>query len=126
MVELIRYQKTLYSHGEKKEVFFLRMDPSARLDFDKMCNLIAERTTLTAYEVEFVLSELHDVLIENIEIGRGIELGRLGSIEPSVKATAVDSLEELNLKTLKKATLVYKPSISLKKALKNLKYKILK
>ena len=95
MIDLIAYKKRMHINGEDKDKYSLRINPKGRLDFDKMCALIAERTTLTDYEVKFALAEVMQVIIENIEIGRGTELGPLGSIELSVKADAVDTEEEL-------------------------------
>lgn len=109
---------------DDKEVYHLVLPGRARLEFDKMCQLISERTTLNAYEVEFVLSVLQEVVIENLEIGRGIELGRLGCLEPSLKAEAVDNKNDINLNTIKKTRLIYKPSKAIKAALKNMKYGI--
>ena len=63
-------------------MYYLTFYGAERLNFDKMCDLIAERTTLDSSEVDFVLSVLQDVVIENLEIGRGVELGKLGNIEP--------------------------------------------
>jgi predicted histone-like DNA-binding protein len=94
------------------------------MDFDKMCALIAERTTLTDYEVEFALAEVMQVIVENIGIGRGTELGPLGSIELAVKANAVDTEEEVNKKLVEKTKIIYKPSNYIKKALKTVKYKM--
>jgi hypothetical protein len=48
----------------------------------------------------------------------------LGSIELSVKADAVDTEEELNKKLIEKTKILYKPSKDIKKALKEVKYKI--
>ena len=124
MVRLSIFRKKIAKNGELKLMYYLTFYGSDRLNFDKMCKLISERTTLNDYEVEFVLSVLQEVVIENLEIGRGIELGRLGCLEPSMHATAVEKLKDINLKTIKKAHLIYKPSIEIKKALKNLKYRI--
>ena len=112
------------STKEDKVVYHLVIARQERLDFEQMSKLIAERTTLSEYEVEFTLSELQDIIIENLQLGRGIELGRLGCIEPSINVTAVDNINDINLKTIKKTRLIYKPSKSIKAALKNLKFKI--
>lgn len=112
------------STKEDKVVYHLVIARQERLDFEQMSKLIAERTTLSEYEVEFTLSELQDIIIENLQLGRGIELGRLGCIEPSINVTAVEKKEDINLKTIKKTRLIYKPSKSIKAALKNLKFKI--
>lgn len=112
------------STKEDKVVYHLVIARQERLDFEQMSKLIAERTTLSEYEVEFTLSELQSIIIENLQLGRGIELGRLGCIEPSINVTAVDNINDINLKTIKKTRLIYKPSKSIKAALKNLKFKI--
>lgn len=124
MIPLEILEKVIAKDGEKHPMYYLTLPGRARLDFDKMCELISERTTLNAYEVEFVLSVLQEVVIENLEIGRGIELGRLGCLEPSLNTVAVEYKEDINLNTIKKTRLIYKPSKAIKAALKNMKYSI--
>ncbi|MBO7200004.1 MAG: hypothetical protein J6V54_01265 [Bacteroidales bacterium] len=124
MVRLSIFRKKIAKNGELKPMYYLTFYGAERLNFEKMCDLIAERTTLDSSEVDFVLSVLQDVVIENLQIGRGIELGKLGCLEPSMHATAVEDLKDINLKTIKKSHIIYKPSIEIKKALKNLKYRI--
>lgn len=76
MVRLSIFRKKIAKNGELKPMYYLTFYGAERLDFDKMCDLIAERTTLDSSEVDFVLSVLQDVVIENLQIGRGIELGK--------------------------------------------------
>lgn len=124
MIQLIPYKREIYSHGERKTVHALKLNPVHPMDFDVLAKLIAERTTLTEYEVEFVLSELQTVMIENLELGRGVKFGKLGTFEPSLKAEAVENEQELNLSTVKKVNIIYKPSLEIKKALKKLRMRI--
>ena len=70
MIELVGYKKTMSLNGEKKEKVFVKANLPHRMDFEKLCALIAERTTLTDFEVAFVLAEVEQVVIENIELGR--------------------------------------------------------
>lgn len=42
-----------------------------RMIFSDLCTLIAERATLTDYGAEFVLSEVEDIVIDNIRIDLG-------------------------------------------------------
>ena len=80
------------SSKEDKQIYHLVIAHQERLDFDQICKLIAERTTLSEHEVEFALSELQDIIIENLTIGRGVELGRLGRLEPSINVKSVDNM----------------------------------
>ena len=66
------------------------------------------------------------MVIENIQLGRGTEIGRLGSVELAVKANAVDSEEELDKKLVEKTKIIYKPSKGIKEALRNVKYKVVR
>ena len=126
MIQLIPFKRMVNVNGETKQMYALRLNPVQPVEFDVLARLIAQRTTLTEYEVEFVLSELQTVMIENLELGRGVRFGRLGTFEPSLKAEAVVSEKELNLSTVKKVNIIYKPSLEIKKALKSFRFRIIR
>lgn len=126
MVNLIPKSQEVYKYGELQTVHFLQIARADRLEFEKMCQLIAHRTTLTEYEVEFVLGEVQKVIIENFNIGRGTKLGPLGNVEISLEAESKECAEELDLKTVKRMKLLYKPSIRIKHALKKVQFRIKK
>ena len=124
MIQLIPSKRTIYSHGENKDVHLLKLNPIHPMEFETVKKLIVERTTLSEFEVGFVLGELSTIIIENLQQGRGVRLENLGTFEPSLKATAVESSDELTLDTVKKVNIIYKPSPTIKKALKKLKMRI--
>lgn len=126
MIQLIPFKRMVNVNGETKQMYALRLNPIQPVEFDVLARLIAQRTTLTEYEVEFVLSELQTVMIENLELGRGVRFGRLGTFEPSLKAEAVEKENDLNLSTVKKVNIIYKPSLEIKKALKNFRFRIIR
>ena len=51
MIQLIPTKRTLNCNGVNKEVYLLKLNPVHPMDFDVLSKLIAERTTLTEYEV---------------------------------------------------------------------------
>ncbi len=124
MITLAPKSQEVMKHGELQTVHFLKISNAERLEFEKVCELIAHRTTLTEYEVEFVLAEVQKVIIENFNIGRGTELGPLGCVEVSLEAESKATSEELDLKTVKRMKLLYKPSIRIKHALKKVQFRI--
>lgn len=126
MIQLIPFKRMVNVNGETKQMYALRLNPVQPVEFDVLARLIAQRTTLTEYEVEFVLGELQSVMIENLELGRGVRFGRLGTFEPSLKAEAVEKENDLNLSTVKKVNIIYKPSLEIKKALKNFRFRIIR
>ena len=124
MIPLIPYEKIINANGEKKTLKYLKISPISPLKFDKMCDLIAERTTLSSNEVGFVLGEIKDMIIENASIGRGVDCGPLGVFVPSLSAKAVEDEKDLNLKTVRKINIVFKPSLKIKKAFKDFTMRI--
>lgn len=111
-------------NGEVINCYTLMPMPADRLSFNEVCRLIAHRTTLTEGEVAFVLTEVAQVVVENIEDGRGTELGALGSVEISAETQSKPAAEELTLDTVKRVKLIYKPSLKIKKALKKVRMRI--
>ncbi len=66
MIRITSYKKTMCINNEKQDKLFLKMVPQERMNFNDLCALIAERTTLADYEVEFALAAVKDVIIDNI------------------------------------------------------------
>lgn len=126
MIQLIPFKRMVNVNGETKQMYALRLNSVQPVEFDVLARLIAQRTTLTEYEVEFVLGELQSVMIENLELGRGVRFGRLGTFAPSLKAEAVEKENDLNLSTVKKVNIIYKPSLEIKKALKSFRFRIIR
>ena len=124
MINLIPTKRMVNINGTSKEMHTLKLNPIHPMEFETVKKLIVERTTISDFEVGFVLGELSTIIIENLQQGRGVRLENLGTFEPSLKATAMDSAEELNLNTVKKVSIIYKPSPAIKKALKKLKMRI--
>ena len=124
MINLIPTKRMVNINGTSKEMHTLKLNPIHPMEFETVKKLIVERTTISDFEVGFVLGELSTIIIENLQQGRGVRLENLGTFEPSLKATAVDNAEELNLDTVKKVSIIYKPSPAIKKALKKLKMRI--
>ncbi len=112
------------SNGEVVEDYSLRIRKARALDFDQVCGLIAHRSTLTEGEVEFVLREVVQVIIENIEDGRGTQLGPLGTVDLSLEAESRPTSEELTLSTVKRIKLLFKPSAKIKQALKEVRFRV--
>lgn len=124
---MLYFRPTLYRHnknGEVVEDYSLKPMAASALSFKDVCRLIAHRTTLTEGEVAFVLTEVAQVVVENIEDGRGTELGALGKVEISAETQSKPTAEELTLATVKRIKLIFKPSIKIKKALKKVRMRI--
>lgn len=124
MIILIPCIKTIQSNGKKKKGYCLRIAPITPLTFDKLCEEVGRRTTYSPNEVGAVLGEVRDVVIENAEIGRGVDCGPLGYIGPSITSSSADSDDALTLKNVQTLKMVYKPSLAIKHALRRFRMHI--
>ncbi len=119
MIELDICKKNLYSHGDKEIKYYLTLARRQRLDFEKKCQLISERTTLNAYEVEFVLSVLQDVAIENLQLGRGVNLEELGVFSPNFKTKGEYDLEKVSADNIQQVVVNFRPVTKFRKEMDN-------
>ncbi len=125
MVNLEPHSVTQRFQKEQQTIHFLQVRKIRALDFAQVCRQIAHKTTLTEGEVElFVLTEVAQMVVENIEDGRGTELGALGKVELSIEAESRKTSEELSLDTVKRMKLIFKPSPKIKEALKESLFRI--
>ena len=126
MPELDILKRDVYDAGTKQMQLKYRLilPRYEAWDMETVSGLIAERTTLSKAEVEFVLRELEDVMVEALELGAGVELGALGKVEPSLSSAAVDTKDDISLENIRKVNLIYKPSKRIKRTLKGLKFEI--
>ena len=124
MINLVPVEKTLYLTGSGKKAFYLEVDQTEPLEFESLCQLIGDRSGASPFTVEMVVNEIVDVMIENIEIGRGVRLGNLGTILPVVSSQVADKEEDLSISSVRKLRLLFKPSLRIKKALKEMRMKV--
>lgn len=119
MISLDIAQQEVAIKDKKKIMYYLRLARRQRLDFEKMCQLISERTTLNAYEVEFVLSVLQDVAIENLQLGRGVNLEELGVFSPNFKTKGEYDLEKVSADNIQQVVVNFRPAAKFRKEMDN-------
>jgi predicted histone-like DNA-binding protein len=109
--------------GEIKK-YYLEMHQAEPLEFESLCQLIADRSGVSPFTVEMVVNEIADVMIENAKIGRGIRIGNLGTILPAVTSQKTDKEEDLDISKIKRIRVLFKPSLRIKKAMKNMRMRV--
>jgi predicted histone-like DNA-binding protein len=70
-----------------------------------------------------VLVSLERSLIRELKNGRIVRLGRLGDFQISVSSFGSDVVEEVSASSVKKARILFKPSVGCRNMLKTLEYK---
>lgn len=124
MITLNTSKREVFKNGQVETMHLLQLDKVKNMEFDVMCELIASRTTLSVSEVEFAMSVMSEMVIENMKQGRGTELGKLGRFMPYITVEAKEEESELKIDSLKRFRLVYRPSKQIREEIKYLKFNI--
>ena len=120
-IQLKTKKKTLHFTKEKKQVYVASPDRGDIITPDKIAQFVAQDTGARVAQVKMILSSLTNSMIAWIEEGHGVRLGNLGSFLPSVKCSAGDTLDELEMQ---KGKLTFIPSKERREKVKNVRYNI--
>ncbi len=111
---------------EAPEKFYLQAVKNGRSDLERLAYLISNQSTVREPDCLAVLHAFVHNMLDELNQGRVVELGKLGSFQVAVNSTGSDTPEEVNLNNLKRVKLNYRPSSHVRKALNNLEFKILR
>ncbi len=103
--------------------YFPRAVQSGIIDLEQLTEQISTSTTLTETDCQAVVFSLVHHISRALQDGNIVRLGHLGSFQISVKGTASDTAEEVSIKNISSASIVYRPGPRFKKLLKSLVYK---
>jgi predicted histone-like DNA-binding protein len=95
---------------------------NGEVDLDKLSALISDGSTVRQNDVYAVLIGLVNVIISQLQDGRTIRLGKLGSLAVSISSEGKPLEEEVNAASIKKARINYRPEKELQNMLKILKF----
>ena len=95
-------------------------------DLESLAEIVASRSTVSMADCYGVIIGLTQVISEALSDGRIVRIDGLGSFQVTLQGLPADTPEELGKANIKKAKIVYKPSINMKKKLNLLSYKRLR
>lgn len=124
MINLVPVEKIFHLMGGGKKYYYLEVKQAEPLEFEAMCRLIGDRSGASPFTVEMIVNEVADVIVENAKIGRGVNLGNLGVVQPIINSKLVEKEEDLDLSLIRKFTIHFKPSLRIKKAMKSMRMRV--
>ncbi|SFU70210.1 DNA-binding protein, histone-like, putative [Pustulibacterium marinum] len=95
-------------------------------NLDTLANAISHQCSLTRSDCYAVLVALEDNLMEELQAGRSVKLGRIGSFRVSLTSEGMPTATEVNPTKFKQQKIIFKPAKALQSMLKKLRYKKLK
>ena len=113
--------------GEKVEKSFASTVYNSNVSLEKVCNLVAMRSSMSSADVKSILDSLSVILPIELSDGHNVDLGELGSFRASVSSSGAATDEEFSVaKNMRRARIIFTPGKSLREIKGNLNYTAIK
>jgi predicted histone-like DNA-binding protein len=103
--------------------FYAKATNASITDLSELAELVAFNSSMSKTDCYAVLMGLETFVIRELERGRNVRLGELGTYKVSLNSEGRDTEEEVDSFTIKKARINFTPGAGFKKMLKHLEYK---
>ena len=107
---------TGFNPGEK---YLAVIDRSGIMTQEQLADRIAEMSSLAYNDVLSALAALQMVISDATMNGITVQLDQLGNFTPFIKSTAVDTIEDANVESIKRLRVNFYPNVRFKKKLKS-------
>lgn len=121
-IKCFKQKREVPINGVPQEKYVARMQVGEKIDFERISEMIAEKSTVSKGDILAVLSELETVMCWVMEEGHPVTLGLLGTFYPSMTAKACDNPKDVTKDTITKFKCIFKPSKYLKKKFKEVEF----
>lgn len=103
-------------------LYYPRAIQTDEIDLETLSEQISQSTTLTEADCQAVIYALVHTISKELQQGKIVRLGHLGSFQISIKGTPSPTPEEVNSKNINSASIIYRPGKRFKDMLKKLEY----
>lgn len=93
-------------------------------DLDTLAEMVSDQTSMTKADCYGVLIALEYNIIHELQDGRIVQLGNIGSFQVSVSSNTTNTKKEFRSSNIKSAKIIYRPGKGFKYMLKNLSFKL--
>lgn len=112
--------------AEGSTLFYGQTRSLKKVSFQKLCDMIAMRSTAFIGDVMLVVEGLLSVMQERLEEGDIIQMGRLGNFRMVAGSTGAATVDDFKTSMFKDARIVYIPGTMLNEIRKNATYEEIK
>jgi len=107
--------KQIFGFDEtKKEKYVARQVMTGQVNFKKLCTQISQICGAHRGTVQLVISGMVDVLVNNLDDGKSVQLGEFGTFRPAIRARAADDKEKANVDSIYRRRITFTPGAALK------------
>ena len=117
MIRYVRVERKINTGQNPGTKFLARLFRSNDVSIDQICGEIAESTTLSYPDVLACLKAFEINIAKHVQNGSAVKFNILGAFIPKIKATAMETLEEVDASTIKNFSCRFYPSVDFKRSL---------
>lgn len=116
------YKNPSIKGSKKRPNYHARIVPYGTTDTKQLAQKIHDRCTATPADVAAVLSSLTDVVVEELSNGNRVFIEGLGYLQIAPQCPSIQSTKEIRAESIQFKTVSFRPEITLKKRLRNIKF----
>ncbi|WP_438966819.1 HU family DNA-binding protein [Flavobacterium sp.] len=105
------------------EKYYAAAIGDGEIDLDALAEKIAYQCTLTEVDCHAVLLSLVHNVSQELNEGRIVRLGKLGTFQVGISAMGKDTPEEVSASTIVKSRILFRPGKKLRSVLTDLSYR---
>ena len=117
MIRYVRVFKKVNVGAAPGMKYLARLFRGNDVTIDQLCQEITESTTLSYPDVLACLKAFEINIAKHVQNGSAVKFNILGSFIPKIKATAKETLEEVDASTIKNFSCRFYPSVDFKRNL---------
>jgi predicted histone-like DNA-binding protein len=92
------------------------------MDIEQLTTMIEKISTVSGADIRGVLYSLVDVAVQQMDQGRIVRLGDLGSLRVSLSSEGYPTEEEINAGSIKKMRIIFTPGTKIKDMMKTVRF----
>lgn len=93
----------------KKEKYVAKSVGSGRVNFEKMCARVSRICGIHRKTVDLVVSGLVDMMADDIDDGKTVQLGEFGLFRPTIRTKSAETAEEVTASNIVTKRIIFRP-----------------
>ena len=114
MYHLVQRPDKSEGAGPDAKLYYGQIRVRQQIDFDSLCETIADRSTASKGDVQVVLDGLIHVMKQHLQNGNSVQIGDLGNFRMSCGSKGVINKEDFRTSLFKKGKIIFAPGSKLK------------
>lgn len=101
----------------RSEKYVAKQVITGKVSFSKLCSQVGQICGAHRGTVQLVIAGLVDVLVNNLDDGKSVQLGEFGTFRPSINSKASDTEEDVSAGSIYRRKIIFTPGGALKNAM---------